>query len=76
MRGPNFFLVNLTPDDIFKARASYHYKAQFRKQHSSFFLIIDQIMSKSNSEFRNLEISKVSLLNKPIKQLRFLNISN
>jgi len=37
-------------------------------------LIIDEIVF-STLEFRNLKITKLSLFIKPIKQLRFLNIS-
>ena len=42
-------------------------------EHSSFFLIIDEIVFLIKF---NLKIGKLALIIKPIEQLRFLNISN
>ena len=50
---------------FFKRRASYRFKGyEFRNlQAFEFFLIVDEISFKSNLEFRNVKISKLSLLN-------------
>mgnify|MGYP006944954426 CR=1 FL=1 len=45
-------------------------------EHSSLYLVIDEIVFKSTLKFQNLKITTFPLLIIPIKQLRFLRSSN